>query len=180
MSNSSLVSGLSEASRARFSWVEVSQKVRNNIFKKAIDNDHRVPRRLENRLARSFDSSLSAGYRDFGLNLRFEKPGKTWHICELQLQLRSLDELKDNGGHKRYPLVIITCFFPTFWETSTQENLTPEASDRPETRLELLTRFSSIRFFPHFLIPSRIGPLKECPPQPSNFFQLSWELSRTR
>ncbi len=156
MSNSSLVSGLSEASRARFSWVEVSQKVRNNIFKKAIDNDHRAPCRLKNRLARSFDSSLSAGYRDFGLNLRFEKPGKTWHICELQLQLRSLDELEDNGGHQRYPLVIITCFFPTFWETSTQENLTPEASDRPETRLELLTRISSIRFVFHFLISSRI------------------------
>ena len=45
----------------------------------------------------------------------------------------------------------------TFWETSAQENLTPEASDRPETRLELLTRISSIRFFFHFLISSRIS-----------------------
>ena len=34
----------------------------------------------------------------------------------------------------------------TFWQTSTQDNLTPEASDRPETRLQLLTRISSIRF----------------------------------
>ena len=42
--------------------------------------------------------------------------------------------------------------FLTFWETSTQENPTPEASDRPETRLELLTRISSIRFVVHFLI----------------------------
>ena len=46
--------------------------------------------------------------------------------------------------------------FQTFWETSTQENLTPEASDRPETGLELLTRISSIRFVVHFLISSRI------------------------
>ena len=46
--------------------------------------------------------------------------------------------------------------FRTFWEASTQENLTPEASDRPETRLELLTRISSVRFVPHFLISSRI------------------------
>ncbi|MDP7560631.1 MAG: hypothetical protein QF745_08825, partial [Planctomycetota bacterium] len=28
--------------------------------------------------------------------------------------------------------------FTLSWETSAQENLTPEASDRPETRLELL------------------------------------------
>ena len=51
----------------------------------------------------------------------------------------------------------IFCFYSqTFWETSTQENLALEASDRPETRLELLTRLSSIRFFFHFLISSRI------------------------
>ena len=31
-----------------------------------------------------------------------------------------------------YPVVVIS-FFPTFWETSTQENLALEASDRPET-----------------------------------------------
>ncbi len=30
--------------------------------------------------------------------------------------------------------------FQTFWGTSTQDNLALEASDRPETRLELLTR----------------------------------------
>ena len=40
VSNSSLVSGLSEASRARFSLVEVSQKVR----KKPTDNDYWVTR----------------------------------------------------------------------------------------------------------------------------------------
>ncbi len=45
----------------------------------------------------------------------------------------------------------VFCFYSqTFWETSTQENLALEASDRSETRLELLTRLSSIRFFPTF------------------------------
>ena len=44
----------------------------------------------------------------------------------------------------------------TFWETSTQDNLTPEASDRPETRLELLTITSSIRICFHFLFSSRM------------------------
>ena len=45
---------------------------------------------------------------------------------------------------------------PTSWQTSTQEDLAAEASDRPETRLELLTSNSSIRFVVHFLISSRI------------------------
>ena len=86
MSNSSLVSGLSEASGARFSWVEVSQES------------------LE-----FFDQKNQTFLGDFD-----------------------------------------------------QENLAPEASDRPETRLELLTRTCSVRFFPHFLISSRMKvPLKE-------------------
>ena len=37
-----------------------------------------------------------------------------------------------------------------------QDNLTPEGSERPETRLEMLERTSSIWFVFHFLIPSRI------------------------
>ncbi len=45
--------------------------------------------------------------------------------------------------------------FPALWGTSTKDNLAPRASDSPETRLELLTRISSIRFF-HFLISSRM------------------------
>ena len=65
-----------------------------------------------------------------------------------------------------YPVVIIS-FFPTFWETSTQENLTPEASDRPETRLELLTRISSIRFVSPLSHFENIGTPKE-PPSHSN------------
>ncbi len=36
------------------------------------------------------------------------------------------------------------------------DNLALEASERPETGLELLTRACSIRFFPHLLISSRI------------------------
>ena len=50
----------------------------------------------------------------------------------------------------------VQIFFRLSWETSTQDNLDLEASDRPETRLELLTRTCSIRFIFHFLISSRI------------------------
>lgn len=63
--------------------------------------DHFKPCRVKNRLDRSFDSKLSAGYRDLSLNLRWDGNG-TWHICELQLQLRALYALKTDGGHKRY------------------------------------------------------------------------------
>ena len=42
------------------------------------------------------------------------------------------------------PVSLLTTFGRLPWETSTQDNSTPEASDRPETRLELLTRTSSI------------------------------------
>ncbi len=45
-----------------------------------------------------------------------------------------------------YIYIYIHTVFTLSWETSTQENLAPEASDRPETRLELLTRTCSIRF----------------------------------
>ncbi len=45
-----------------------------------------------------------------------------------------------------YIYIHIHTIFTLSWETSTQENLAPEASDRPETRLELLTRTCSIRF----------------------------------
>ena len=47
----------------------------------------------------------------------------------------------------RQTFQIVFLFFRLTWETSTNENLAPEASDRPETRLELLTIISSIRFF---------------------------------
>ena len=55
---------------------------------------------------------------------------------------------------EQFSLFVLLGFVRLSWETSTQENLTPEASDRPETRLELLTIISSIRFSPHFLISS--------------------------
>ena len=60
--------------------------------------------RIKNRMARSFDSRTSMGYRDVGINVRWEMDSGSWHICELQLQLRSLFELKSDGGHKRYVL----------------------------------------------------------------------------
>ena len=64
----------------------------------------------------------------------------------------------------------IVCIFPTLWETSTKENLALEASDRPETRPELLARLSSVRFFLYFLISSKKITL-------SHFLSLSQTLS---
>ena len=58
--------------------------------------------------------------------------------------------------HKAYHLPDLFDCFGLPWETSTQTNLTPEASDRPQTRLELLKRISFTRCFFHFLISSRI------------------------
>jgi len=60
--------------------------------------------RIKNRLAKNFDSATSMGYRDVSLNVRWELVNGSWHICELQLQLCSLFELKSDGGHKRYVL----------------------------------------------------------------------------
>ncbi len=69
-------------------------------------------------------------------------------------------------------MVNITCFSRlsgSFWEaSSTKDNLALEASDRPETRLELLARLSSARFFFHFLISSRIKQGTQLITNPSN------------
>ncbi len=56
----------------------------------------------------------------------------------------------DDTANFHYPVVIISWVFHTFWKTSTKENLALEASDRPETRLEILTRISCIRIFSTF------------------------------
>ena len=49
--------------------------------------------------------------------------------------------------------------FQTFWEATAQDNLTPEASGRPGTRLELLMRTCSIRFVsPLSHLESNEGP----------------------
>ncbi len=55
--------------------------------------------RVKNRLDHSYDSSLSAGYRDVALNVRIATKdsielGIETHVCELQLLLRPFAELK--------------------------------------------------------------------------------------
>ena len=63
----------------------------------------------------------------------------------------------------------ISRFFSDFYrETSAQADLTPEASDRPETRLELRTRTCSIRFVLHFFISNRIKQGTQLIPNPIN------------
>jgi hypothetical protein len=64
----------------------------------ARDPDIRVLR-VKNRLDPGFDARLSAGYRDLALNLQIVSAqtkalGIDSHVCELQLMLQSVAELK--------------------------------------------------------------------------------------
>ena len=63
--------------------------------------------RGKNKLMASFDAALAAGYRDILLNVQFKIKGSDgtfgWgHICEIQLTLTGLYELKTGGGHAGY------------------------------------------------------------------------------
>lgn len=74
----------------------------------AVKEDHEVVvLRVKNRMDPSFDSSLSAGYRDVALNVRVQSPltsslALDFHVCELQLILHPFATLKSSEGHKRY------------------------------------------------------------------------------
>jgi hypothetical protein len=62
-------------------------------------DDEAVILRIKNRLNLSYNSSVSAGYRDLALNLRILNQdsielGADTHVCELQLLLRPFAELK--------------------------------------------------------------------------------------
>ena len=64
----------------------------------AEDPDIRVLR-VKNRLDPGFDARLSAGYRDLALNLQIVSAqtkalGIDSHVCEMQLMLQSVAELK--------------------------------------------------------------------------------------
>ena len=55
--------------------------------------------RISNKMDPGFDSRASAGYRDLALNLRLVTPaterlGADTHVCEVQLILREIAELK--------------------------------------------------------------------------------------
>eukprot|EP00747_Dinoflagellata_sp_TGD_P001676 gnl/TRDRNA2_/TRDRNA2_102323_c1_seq1.p1 gnl/TRDRNA2_/TRDRNA2_102323_c1~~gnl/TRDRNA2_/TRDRNA2_102323_c1_seq1.p1 ORF type:complete len:318 (-),score=37.78 gnl/TRDRNA2_/TRDRNA2_102323_c1_seq1:164-1117(-) len=63
--------------------------------------------RVKNRFDPKYDSSLSGGYRNLSLNLivvdeHTSQACTASHICELQLSLREFDDLKTDGGHRRF------------------------------------------------------------------------------
>ena len=175
MSNSSLVSGLSEASRARFSWVEVSRKSENRnkiktrktrptegILKALVGGGgscHGSRPALGRLRGRPGDEGLGGGARPLAREADLHGG-----------RLRGVSRANPQSVPSRPHIMAIVCIFPTLWETSTKENLALEASDRPETRPELLARLSSARFFLHFLISSKNKTL-------SYFLSLSRTLS---
>ena len=72
----------------------------------AMDQEVRIER-IKNRMSLSYDSMVTAGYRDLAINFRLITPatlalGVEAHVCELQLVLRSFAEVRSNEGHKRY------------------------------------------------------------------------------
>mmetsp|Transcript_16788 Transcript_16788/g.26029 ORF Transcript_16788/g.26029 Transcript_16788/m.26029 type:complete len:219 (-) Transcript_16788:57-713(-) len=63
--------------------------------------------RVKNRLDASYNARETAGYRDVCINLRVVTPftmawGLDTHVCELQLILMSIAQMKHEEGHKRY------------------------------------------------------------------------------
>ena len=74
----------------------------------AIDSDPEVELvRIKNRMDQHYDSRHSAGYRDVNINLRITSPaaihlGVNTHICEVQLVLLPVAQLKSKGGHSNY------------------------------------------------------------------------------
>uniref|UniRef100_A0A7S0W940 RelA/SpoT domain-containing protein n=1 Tax=Hemiselmis tepida TaxID=464990 RepID=A0A7S0W940_9CRYP len=63
--------------------------------------------RIKNRLDPSYNSYASAGYRDVALNLRIcnrrsSHMALDTHVCEVQLLLKQVAEIKNEDGHKRY------------------------------------------------------------------------------
>mmetsp|Transcript_41922 Transcript_41922/g.102808 ORF Transcript_41922/g.102808 Transcript_41922/m.102808 type:complete len:161 (+) Transcript_41922:3-485(+) len=62
---------------------------------------------IKNRMDLHYDSSRSAGYRDVTVLLQFNTPEAIamaceTHICEVQLVLRRISDLKRDDGHARY------------------------------------------------------------------------------
>ena len=70
--------------------------------------DHEVEViRIRNRYDINYDSNMSGGYRDVNINLRIKSPlaaqlSVEAHVCEVQLLLQSVAELKNGAGHKNY------------------------------------------------------------------------------
>lgn len=62
---------------------------------------------IKNRLRHDYDSASSAGYRNVSLSMvvvdKFTiEQGVEYHVCELQLGIKDIDDCKDDGGHRNY------------------------------------------------------------------------------
>ena len=74
----------------------------------SIAADHEVEViRIRNRYDINYNSNMSGGYRDVNMNLRIKSPLAAQlrveaHVCEVQLLLQSVAELKNGAGHKNY------------------------------------------------------------------------------
>jgi hypothetical protein len=74
----------------------------------ALHNDPEIKViRVKNRMATAYDSSLTCGYRDVLVNLCLQNDITKYfninmHICELQLVLKEVAEVRTMNGHSRY------------------------------------------------------------------------------
>jgi hypothetical protein len=74
----------------------------------ALHNDPEIKViRVKNRMATDYDSSLTCGYRDVLVNLCLQNDITRYfnidmHICELQLVLKDVVEVRTMNGHNRY------------------------------------------------------------------------------
>eukprot|EP00929_Paragymnodinium_shiwhaense_P001980 TRINITY_DN10217_c0_g2_i1.p1 TRINITY_DN10217_c0_g2~~TRINITY_DN10217_c0_g2_i1.p1 ORF type:complete len:667 (+),score=76.57 TRINITY_DN10217_c0_g2_i1:157-2157(+) len=71
------------------------------------DDDTAKILRIKNRFDLAYDSNLSAGFRSLTLNFiiidqRTRSISTDRHICELQLGLETMHDLKTDGGHSRF------------------------------------------------------------------------------
>ena len=63
--------------------------------------------RVKNRMDPGWDAGAGGGYRDVLINLQISTEQTRWlrvhrHVCELQLSLRCLAEVKSDEGHRNY------------------------------------------------------------------------------
>eukprot|EP00929_Paragymnodinium_shiwhaense_P020026 TRINITY_DN13481_c0_g1_i6.p1 TRINITY_DN13481_c0_g1~~TRINITY_DN13481_c0_g1_i6.p1 ORF type:complete len:325 (-),score=30.25 TRINITY_DN13481_c0_g1_i6:340-1314(-) len=79
------------------------------VFRRILADKTTKILRIKNRFDPYFDSKSTGGYRNLSLNLIICDPDTVAvsaerHVCELQLALRSIDEMKTDGGHRRFVL----------------------------------------------------------------------------
>ena len=57
--------------------------------------------RIKNRLMLEFDALVTGGYRDLLINVRVKETG---HICEIQITLEAMLQIKVSSGHRLYKI----------------------------------------------------------------------------